>query len=181
VLFGSDLEVGGALRCILVDNQLGPCRQPGKSFHLPDGIQRGNTLMTEQKVSHVRVSGKVKYTQDITVRGHRLTADEPAVVGGGDAGPGPYDFLLAGLGACTAITLRMLAEKKGWELGEIGVELVLFKDENRADRIERRVKFGAPLSPEQLAKIAEVCERTPVTLTIKQGAPITTHLIEQAP
>ena len=74
----------------------------------------------------------------------------------------------------------MLSEKKGWELGEIGVDLLLFKDENRADRIERRVRFSARLSPEQLAKIAEVCERTPVTLTIKQGAPITTHLVQTA-
>ncbi|MBN8923592.1 MAG: osmotically inducible protein C [Rhodanobacter sp. 68-29] len=133
--------------------------------------------MTEQKISHVKVSGKVKYAQDITVRGHHLRADEPVSAGGEDTGPGPYDFLLAGLGACTAITLRMLAEKKGWELGEIGVDLTLFKDENRADRIERRVGFTAQLSPEQLSKIAEVCERTPVTLTIKQGAPITTRLI----
>lgn len=134
--------------------------------------------MAEQRISHVRVSGKVKFTQDITVRGHHLKADEPAAVGGGDAGPAPYDLLLSSLGACTAITLRMLAEKKGWELGEIGVELSLFKDENRADRIERRVKFTARLSSEQLAKIAEVCERTPVTLTIKQGAPISTQFIE---
>lgn len=134
--------------------------------------------MAEQRISHVRVSGKVKFTQDITVRGHRLKADEPAAAGGDDAGPAPYDLLLSSLGACTAITLRMLAEKKGWDLGEIGVELSLFKDENRADRIERRVRFTARLSPEQLAKIAEVCERTPVTLTIKQGAPISTQLIE---
>jgi len=133
--------------------------------------------MNEQKISHVQVSGKAKYMQDITVRGHHLRADEPVSVGGSDTGPGPYDFLLAGLGACTAITLRMLSEKKGWDLGEIGVSLTLFKDENHADRIERRVKFTARLGSDQLAKIAEVCERTPVTLTIKQGAPITTQLI----
>lgn len=133
--------------------------------------------MSDQRISHVRVSGKAKYAQDITVRGHQLRADEPTAAGGDDSGPGPYDFLLAGLGACTAITLRMLAEKKGWELGEIGVDLMLFKDEQRADRIERRVKFSAQLGPEQLAKIAEVCERTPVTLTIKQGAPISTQLV----
>lgn len=133
--------------------------------------------MTEQKVSRVRVSGKSKYAQDITVRGHHLRADEAVSTGGEDTGPSPYDFLLAGLGACTAITLRMLSEKKGWELGEIDVDLVLFKDESRADRIERRVKFSVQLSPDQLAKIAEVCERTPVTLTIKQGAPISTRVI----
>ncbi|MBA2077344.1 hypothetical protein PCA_02305 [Rhodanobacter sp. PCA2] len=68
--------------------------------------------MTEQKISHVKVSGKVKYAQDITVRGHHLRADEPVSAGGEDTGPGPYDFLLAGLGACTAITLRMLAERR---------------------------------------------------------------------
>ncbi len=134
--------------------------------------------MTEQRISHVKVSGKEKYAQSISVRGHHLQADEPASVGGNDTGPSPYDFLLTGLGACTAITLRMLSEKKGWDLGEIGVELMLFKDENHADRIERRVKFSTSLSAEQLAKIAEVCERTPVTLTIKQGAPITTQLVE---
>lgn len=133
--------------------------------------------MDSKRISHVKVSGTQKYVQKITMRRHVLTADEPASVGGGDAGPAPYDLLLSALGACTAITLRMYSEKKGWELGEIGVDLSLFKDEAYADRIERRVSFSASLSEEQRAKLAEVCERTPVTLTIKHGAPIVTQLI----
>lgn len=134
--------------------------------------------MAYKRISHVRVAGKEKYIQDIIARGHHLKADEPSSAGGDDAGPSPYDFLLAGLGACTAITLRMFSEKKAWELGEIGVDLMLFKDEKHADRIERRIRFTAQLSSEQLARLAEVCERTPVTLAIKEGAPITTQLID---
>ncbi len=95
--------------------------------------------------------------------------------GGTDTGPSPYELLLAGLGACTAITLRMYAERKGWQLGTIHVDLELHKDdEGDTGRIARVVSFSAPLQPEQKARLAEIAEKTPVTRTIKAGAVIDT-------
>ncbi|HZS40833.1 MAG TPA: OsmC family protein [Polyangia bacterium] len=117
------------------------------------------------------------YAQRIESGGHALTADEPAEGGGTDTGPAPYGLLLAALGACTSITLRMYAERKGWALGRIHVVLRLSKTHDGGDQIERDVSFGAPLSEEQRARIADIVEKTPVTKTIKAGAPIRTRLL----
>ena len=126
------------------------------------------------KPAHATVVGRSGYTVDVAIRQHRLAADEPRSSGGADAGPTPYELVLAGLGACTAITLRMYAERKGWELGEVAVELRLFKDGDDA-HIEREVRFSAALSDEQRARLAEIAEKPPVTKTIKAGAPIETR------
>src|SRR5262249_9973042 len=125
-------------------------------------------------VPHASVVGRAGYTQDITIRQHRVAADETKAAGGADAGPTPFELLLAGLGACTSITLRMYAERKGWQLGEVSVDLRLFKDGD-ATRIERDVRLSAPLSDEQRARLAEIAEKTPVTKTVKQGAAIATR------
>jgi putative redox protein len=71
----------------------------------------------------------------------------------------------------------MFAERKGWNLGEIHVDLEIYKDTTtKADRIARVVSFSAPLDAEQRAKIADIVEKTPVTKTIKAGAVIETTL-----
>jgi putative redox protein len=80
------------------------------------------------RVSHVVLDSKSRYACTLHARRHTLTADEPHSNGGTDTGPAPYDLLLSGLAACTAITLRMYAERKGWELGEIHVDLFLYYD-----------------------------------------------------
>ena len=90
-------------------------------------------------------SGAVNYRHDILTGHHQLVADEPAARGGGDDGPSPYNFVLAGLGACTAITLRMYAEKKGWELGQLSVALTLTKDDDDNALIERTLQAEGPL------------------------------------
>ena len=69
--------------------------------------------------------GKDRYRTEIDVGGHALIADEPPALGGGGVGPAPYDLLLASLGACTAITLRMYADRKGWPLESVEVGLRL--------------------------------------------------------
>lgn len=116
------------------------------------------------------------YAQNIDAGGHALTADEDTGHGGTNTGPSPYGLLLSALGACTAITLRMYAERKGWDLGAIRVALEHHKGADGADHIERRVTFGAPLTDDQRARLAEIAEKTPVTKSIKAGASIRTSL-----
>ena len=130
------------------------------------------------RIAHVVAKSPAKYAQQIQAGRHRLTADEPTSHGGSDTGPSPYSLLLSALGACTSITLRMYAERKGWELGEIEVDLQLSKDDGANDRIERRIRCSAPLLPEQRGKLAEIADKTPVTLTIRNGAPIVTQIEE---
>jgi putative redox protein len=120
-------------------------------------------------------STDVNYRHEISTGRHALVADEPDSGGGKDAGPAPYDYLLAGLGACTAITLRMYAERKGWDLGELRVELVLLKNHEGDTRIERTLRTDAALSDEQWERLLDIAGKTPVTKTIQAGAPITTQ------
>jgi putative redox protein len=117
------------------------------------------------------------FAQHIEVGGHRLTADEPVSNGGTNTGPAPYGLLLSALGACTSITLRMYAARKGWSLGAVHVTLRHLKAGDGADHIERELRFGAPLNDEQRAKLAEIAEKTPVTKTVKAGAAITTRIV----
>lgn len=115
-------------------------------------------------------------TQVVTGR-HSLTVDEPSALGGQDAGPAPYDVLLASLGACTAITLRMYAERKGWPLTAAEVDLKHYKEGDRS-KIERLLHLTGDLDTAQRARLADIAERTPVTLTLKAGADISTRLAE---
>lgn len=117
--------------------------------------------------------GKDRYRTEINVSGHDLIGDEGPGLGGKNAGPAPYDFLLAGLGACTAITLRMYADRKQWPLESVEVALKLTSKEGL--RIDRVLTI-AGLDDEQMARLADIAERTPVTLTLKGGLPIDTRL-----
>ncbi|AHB05936.1 MULTISPECIES: OsmC family protein [Pandoraea] len=117
--------------------------------------------------------GSTPYRTDIVVGGHSLTADEPPALGGQGVGPAPYDLLLASLGACTAITLKMYAQRKGWPLTSLDVSLRIVGGDER--RIERTLAIEG-LDDAGKARLAEIAERTPVTLTLKSGIPIDTHL-----
>ncbi len=127
-------------------------------------------------VATVRVQAAgPRYLQNISTRHHALSADEGASGGGADAGPRPYELLLSGLGACTSITLRMYAERKGWDVGAISVRLELSK-EGETDRIARFVSFANPLTEEQRVRLLEIAGKTPVTKTVMHGAAITTTI-----
>ncbi len=109
-----------------------------------------------------------------------MLADEPVARGGQDAGAEPFAYLLASLGSCTSITLRMYAQRKGWNIGTVAVSLVL-RDEAAGKRIERRVTLSESLDAAQNAKLSEVCERTPVTLAVKSGIDMHTTIESKAP
>src|SRR5258708_864656 len=120
------------------------------------------------------------YATAIEVGGHHIIADEPPGNGGKNEGPGPYDLLLAALSACTAITLRMYADRKKWDLTKLTVELHFLRDANGNERIDRVLRPEGDLTDEQRSRIADIAERTPVTLTLKRGISIVTSLAPRA-
>ena len=121
-------------------------------------------------------SGAANYAQAIRIGRHELVADEPAALGGADAGPPPYGYLAAALAACTSITLRMYADKKGWELGAVHVDVAAFHTAD-GERFDRTVTVGGPITEEQKTRLAEIAEKTPVTKTLKRGTPIVTTFV----
>lgn len=130
-------------------------------------------------ISQVTVVGQAEapnYVQQITAGSHRLLGDEPTHGGGGNAGPAPFDYLLAALGSCTSITLRMYAERKGWQLGHVTVKLDYTREKDAGANIKREVSVSAPITEEQRARLADIVERTPVTLAIKQGVQVATSV-----
>jgi len=134
--------------------------------------------MSEEPTLLGRVSarlGEVDYAVDLRAGKHRLVADEPASQGGADAGPGPFSLLLSGLAACTAITLRMYARRKGWNLASIDVDAQIFRH-GSTSRIDRRISLQGDLDDAQRSRLLEMSEKTPVTLTLKGGIDIRTTL-----
>lgn len=113
------------------------------------------------------------YSQAIRVGHHHLISDEPVALGGGDAGPAPFQVLLASLGSCTAITLKMYAKRKQWALGTLTVKLKLLKGAGH-ERAERVLHASEPLSDEQRSKLLEIAQKTPVTLVLLRSFPIAT-------
>ncbi len=127
-------------------------------------------------VAHARAKlAQARYRTDIRAGHHDLVADESVNAGGADAGPPPFGLVLAGLGACTAITLRMYAEHKSWPLTGLVVDLEYYRDD-KAFRIERVLHLEGPLDDTQRARLAYIAERTPVTLALKTGNTINTRL-----
>ena len=117
------------------------------------------------------------YQHEATARGHSVLADEPEKVGGDDRGMTPYELLLAALGSCIAMTLRMYAERKKWPLEDVTVELTHEKShakdcercetsEGKLDVIYRKVAFTGDLDDEQRARLMEIADRCPVHRTL---------------
>ena len=127
-------------------------------------------------MAHAKASiGTVDYATAITTGHHRLTADEGPELGGKDAGPAPYDLLTSALGACTVITLRMYAERKQWPVTAVHAD-IHFKREDKVESIDRVLHIEGAVDAEQKKRMAEIAERTPVTLTLKRSLEIHTTL-----
>ena len=133
--------------------------------------------MATMILANATVTGERGYAQTITTTsGHELASDEPERRGGTNTGAEPFDLMLSSLGACTAITMRMYGDRKEWKLGTIDVNLRLVKDGDYPMRIERRISVSEPIDDEQLRKLLEIADKTPVTKALAAGVPIQTVL-----
>lgn len=137
----------------------------------------------------VRETGEGRFIQDVAAGPHHLRADEPASVGGNDSGFSPYDLLLAGLGACTSMTLRMYADQKKWPLERIAVTLRHDKvhaadcadcetREGKVDRIEREITLTGNLDSAQRSRLMEIADKCPVHRTLHSEIVIRTALAD---
>jgi putative redox protein len=136
----------------------------------------------------VVVSGSSGFLQNISVGPHLFQADEPIEFGGNDVGPTPYELFLAGLGACTGITLRMYADQKGWPLQDVRVRLAYSRihaedckecdsSEAMIDHIEREIEFTGALSAEQRQRLLDIADKCPVHRTLTSKVQIHTTLV----
>lgn len=141
-------------------------------------------LRSEKEVA-VRLEEEDAFTTEVMVRHHHLTADEPEKVGGNDFGPGPYELVSAGLGACTAMTIQMYARRKKWPLTSVEVHIDHAKDyatdmadadakPTRIDKFDRVVVLEGDLSEEQKARLMEIADRCPVHRTLHEVVEVVT-------
>jgi uncharacterized OsmC-like protein/alpha-beta hydrolase superfamily lysophospholipase len=139
----------------------------------------------ESNLVTVRETRQGRLQQEITAGPHRFLADEPIAAGGADSGPNPYDFLLAALGACTAMTLRLYAERKALPLERVTVKLRHAKihaadcatcetKEGKIDRIERGIVLEGALDAETRARLLEIADKCPVHRTLTSEVDIAT-------
>jgi putative redox protein len=121
--------------------------------------------------------GTINYATTIVTAHHTLTSDEGPALGGKDASPASYDLLVASLGACTTITLRMYAERKQWPVEAVHVDIHFVKDGD-SQFIERVLHIEGKVDQDQKKRMAAIAEKTPVTLTLKRGLEIRTTLTQ---
>ena len=145
------------------------------------------TELATNKQTVARLVSEDKFTTDIKAGRHRLIADEPESFGGKDLGPSPYALVAAGLAACTAMTLRMYADRKKWDLREVFVHI---SHENthvedcrdcetagaKLDHFSRRLELIGDLDDEQKARLLEIADKCPVHKTLESKVHISTEL-----
>lgn len=153
--------------------------EPGAIEGLQLSTGKGTVVVTER--------GDGAFTQVMLDGRHVLLADEPVEVGGDDRGPSPYRLLLMALGACTSMTLRLYATRKGWPVERITVRLRHFRDyasdckdcpsgKVQIERIERLIELAGPLDDAQRARLLEIAEKCPVHRTLEAGVRIESRL-----
>jgi len=132
---------------------------------------------TQTGVTTVTI-GREPFVTTATSGTHTLTADEPGALGGKDMGPDPYQLLLSSLGACKAITAKMYADRKGWDVSEIRLDLVHSRPEGRGgpERIDVSISIKGDLDDDHRARIKEIAGKCPVEKTISGGLTVETIL-----
>jgi uncharacterized OsmC-like protein/esterase/lipase len=142
----------------------------------------------EQLVGHLNVL-EDNFTTSIQTKKHSFIADEPTSVGGDDFGPSPYDFLSAGLAACTVMTLKLYAERKKWDLQEVFVYITYSKKHSddlnidvdtptRFDHLQKKLKFIGDLDEKQTQRLKEIASKCPVHKTLQNKIIIETEILE---
>lgn len=130
----------------------------------------------------VRV-GQSGFRAEISARGHTMVADEPLALGGTGEGPTPYDYLAAALGSCTAMTIRMYADRRGWALEEVTVRLTHSREHEKdcehcesekvgIDQLSRSIELVGDLTEEERAGLLRIADRCPVGQTLARGVRI---------
>jgi putative redox protein len=146
--------------------------------YLPDETRDSSDDVPSDDRVLVSETGDGKFTNRVTVGRHEMLADEPVAVGGDDLGPGPYQYLLAGLGACTTMTLRMYAQRKGIPLEQVKVSLehsrIHAEDcedcetkQGHLDRIDKTIELLGEMDDAQRTRLMEIADRCPVHRTLQ--------------
>jgi putative redox protein len=149
--------------------------------------ETGHDAASSEGAVTVAETGSGTYTQQITIGHHGLVADEPRPIGD-DAGPTPYDLLLAALGSCTSMTVRMYANRKGWQLERVQVTLrhsrIHAEDcancetcSGLIDHIDRDLELAGDLDDTQRQRLLQIAERCPVHQTLTSEVDIATSLV----
>jgi len=160
--------------------------------YVPDHVSSSDDVIVAASEGEVVVAerGTGKFAQVVRVADrHALLADEPLGIGD-DTGPAPYDLLLAALGTCTSMTVRMYADRKGWPLEDVAVRLSHSKvhaddcaacetDSGKVDVIERELVIEGPLDDEQRTRLLEIADRCPVHRSLHDETHISTVLVDQ--
>jgi putative redox protein len=169
-----DAEYAADVIAAWVDRYV-PLNPPAPPIGAPEGIIR---------VTEADANG---FLQDVQAGPHHHTlADEPAAYGGTDRGMTPYGFVSAGLGACTSMTIRMYARRKGWPLTGVSVDVTHNKvhaqdaatgNPSRIDQFHRKITLTGDLDATQRARLLEIADKCPVHKTLEQGAKVLTELL----
>ncbi len=118
------------------------------------------------------------YTCEAKAGDHALIVDEPTSLGGKNLGPSPYEYLKAALGACTAMTIRMYADRKKWPVDDVIVTLSHSRDANKQSVFVRDIQLVGDLDAEQRMRLLEIADRCPVHKTLSHGATILSKLVD---
>jgi len=130
--------------------------------------------MTEMVTVSERPGGV--YTNDVKTSRHHLLADEPVNLGSSDLGPTPFEYLAAGLGACTTITLRMYANRKKWPVEHVAVDVSQSRNSEGRHVFTRELSFKGDLSEVQVKRLLEIADKCPVHKTLSAGSDVVTIL-----
>ena len=163
--YAADVIAAWSKRYLKLESQKTPAAAP-------EGIMR---------VSEADANG---FLQDVQSGPHHILADEPTKFGGTDKGLTPYGLVSAGLGACTSMTIRMYARRKGWPLSSVSVDISHAKEHAadaadpgaKVDHFDRTIRLEGDLTDEQRERLLEIADKCPVHRTLERASTVTTHL-----